>query len=76
MGAPRGSTDSLSCRHPVDMLHDKTWRKPERVIASLKYSKRTHQRNPADVFYLLSSAQYSTYDQQGAKPGITTEGGP
>jgi hypothetical protein len=25
---------------------------------------------------LLSSVQYLTYDQQGAKPGITTKGGP
>jgi hypothetical protein len=37
------------------MSRDKTWRKPDRVIASLKYGKRTHQRNPADVFYHLSN---------------------
>jgi hypothetical protein len=35
------------------MSCDKTWRKPDRVIASLKYGKRTHQRNPADIFYHL-----------------------
>jgi hypothetical protein len=37
------------------MLRDKTWRKPDRVIANLKYGKRTHQRNPAHVFYNLSN---------------------
>jgi hypothetical protein len=47
-GPPR-SPDSLYFWHPVYMSHDKTWRKPDRVIASLKYGERTHQRNPADV---------------------------
>jgi hypothetical protein len=35
------------------MSHGKKWRKPDRVIASLKYGKQTHQRNPAVVFYHL-----------------------
>jgi hypothetical protein len=50
---PGGSPNSLSCWHPVYMLHDKTWRKPDRVIASLNYGKRRHQRNPAEVFHHL-----------------------
>jgi hypothetical protein len=54
-GPPWGSPDLLSCWHPVYMLCDKTWIKPDRVIASLKYGKRTHQRNPADIFYHLSN---------------------
>jgi hypothetical protein len=54
-GSTRRSPDSLSCWNPVYMLSDKTWRKPDRVITSLKYGKRTHQRNPADVFYHLSN---------------------
>jgi hypothetical protein len=35
------------------MSRDKTWRKRDRVIASLKYGKRTNQRNPADIFHHL-----------------------
>jgi hypothetical protein len=52
-GPPWGSPDSLSCWHPIYMLRDNTWRKPDRVIVSLKYGERTHQRNPANIFYHL-----------------------
>jgi hypothetical protein len=34
------------------------WRKPDKVIANLKYGKRIHQRNPGVIF--LSSTQYLT----------------
>jgi hypothetical protein len=47
------SADSLSCWHSIYMLCDKTWGRPDRVIASLKYGKQTHQRNPPDVFHHL-----------------------
>jgi hypothetical protein len=36
-GLPGASFDSLFCWRPVYMSHDMTWRKPDRVIASLKY---------------------------------------
>jgi hypothetical protein len=59
-GASPGSPDSLSCRHPVYMSRDKTWRKSDRVIGSLKYGKRTQQRNPAEVFYHLPNTRPMT----------------
>jgi hypothetical protein len=40
MGNGGGAVYSLSCWHFIYMLRDKTWRKPDRVIASLKYGKR------------------------------------
>jgi hypothetical protein len=43
-----------------DMLHDKIWRKLDRVIASLKYGEQTHQRGPAGVLYHLPNTRPMT----------------
>jgi ATP-dependent helicase/DNAse subunit B len=51
-GESQRSPDSLFCWHPVYnvyMSSDKLRKKPDRVVASLKYAEQTHHRDHTDM---------------------------
>jgi hypothetical protein len=52
-GESQSSPDSYFRRHLVYALSDKTQRRPDRVIACLKYVKQTHKKNLTDIFHHL-----------------------
>jgi hypothetical protein len=48
-GKSQSSLDSHFSQHPIYVLSDKTWRRPDRVIGGLDYGKQTLERNPTNI---------------------------